>query len=584
MSGKKRRRHKTTRRKKTPAQVKKHSPRPPEAAPPVATRLRADMARLTVQLQDSLEKCTRLAGHRYLHPVYPALSAWIIATYIHLAQYLHMFGIISSKLIPFFFLPVLLLELLASLIWKPIEKRLNVNFTWFIIRWIFSLILRLLFWLGFYYAWVITVANMSQSAQWLKFFAPQFYLMFILVFIGQKWITLITFAVWLLLYYVLTVKWRKLRLLTTMILPMLLGISLFVHLYYFGGTGGLYENKITEQPGVAKIFDPEELDADMVAPPIIRIFIYQVAPHPRGIFFDKNENALFIMFGCTYCEDTVHYPTIVRMDAATGDMWYFVSSNIRKIYHNESSDTMLVAPWYQDAFYELSKHDLSIVKEYPSQTQGLLQYWEPMDLLKSGNYLYVGNDVEQALVAYNLDTGRIEKVLNLYKLGLVKWGGPVWHIVQSEKTGYLYFASGMGENLFEVDPDSFRVLKHKSFVLDVGSALAIDDERGLLYYQHGAFGPLYEIDIDTFEVQRTFRGEGHARRILLDKERNCLYVLGYFSGTVFAIDLDTGQRLWRVRVGGSPHGMDLSDDTLWVNSMAGVFELDLETIFETYGK
>jgi len=221
MPGKKRRKRKTTTQKKTPAKDRKRSPRPPETAPLTAARLRAAFARAAVRLQNGLEKCQRIASHKYVYPLYPLLSAWPIAAYIHLAQYLHMFEIVSSKIIPFFFLPVLLLELLASLIWKPIEKKANVNFTWFITRWIVSLILRLLFWWWFFSLWAITIANMSQTAQWLKFFAPQFYLIFALVFIGQRWITLITFAVWLLLYYLFTVRWRNLRLITTMILPML---------------------------------------------------------------------------------------------------------------------------------------------------------------------------------------------------------------------------------------------------------------------------------------------------------------------------------------------------------------------------
>ena len=85
--------------------------------------------------------------------------------------------------------------------------------------------------------------------------------------------------------------------------------------------------------------------------------------------------------------------------------------------------------------------------------------------------------------------------------------------------------------------------------------------------------------METFEIKRTFKGEGHARRIKLDKKRNCLYVLGYFSGTVFPIDLNTGKRPWTIHVGGLPHGMDLNENTLWVNSMSGILKLELNQIW-----
>jgi len=142
------------------------------------------------------------------------------------------------------------------------------------------------------------------------------------------------------------------------------------------------------------------------------------------------------------------------------------------------------------------------------------------------------------------------------------------------------FTSGPGETLYEADPDTLTILRHRDFFDVVGTALEIDDERGILYYQNGCFDKIYEISLDTYEVKRTLKGEGHARRIRLDKKRNCLYVLGYFSGTVFAVDLNTGRRVWTIKVGGLPHGMDLSEDILWINSMAGILRLNLKTIWE----
>jgi hypothetical protein len=128
-----------------------------------------------------------------------------------------------------------------------------------------------------------------------------------------------------------------------------------------------------------------------------------------------------------------------------------------------------------------------------------------------------------------------------------------------------------------------KIVNKRKFFDVVSTALVLDDDRDLLYYQNGCFRQLYQIDTKTFEVRRTFSGEGHARCLRLDPRRNCIYVLGYFSGTVFPVDLDTGKRPWTVRVGGLPHGMDLQQDTLWVNSMFGVLQLDLETIWRRSG-
>ncbi len=498
--------------------------------------------------------------------VFPLLSVWIIAAYLHLLNCLHISEIISSPAVMYvLFIPVIVLEFFFSNIFSfgRIKSVSDIKS-----KWLLLFLSRLLFWVAFFYIWVIFATEASENLQWLKWFAPQFYLQFYLVFRGESWITLAAFGLWLFMYYMITVRKRKFRILTAMVVPIILALSLFCHLYYYGGIGGLSGNRIAKQEGVEEFFNIKSINFNTIQ------------NHPRGVFFDEKENALFAMFGCTYCKDEIEYPTIVRIDMLTGNKQYFLSGNIRRI--DLSSDSIFSAPWYQEVFYELSKHDLSVIRTFPNQTEGLLRYWEPMDIVKdvSKHRIYIGNDVEQAVVAYNSDTGKIDKVLNLHKQGFVRWGGPVWNIVQSKKTRKLYFVSGPGENLYEVDPDTLAVLRYRHFFDIIGTAIEIDDENNVLYYQNGSFDKIYEIDLSTFEVKRRLKGEIHARRIRLDKKRNCLYVLGYFSGTVFPVSLDTGRRQWTIKVGGLPHGMDLKGDTLWINSMSGVFRLNLKTIWE----
>jgi outer membrane protein assembly factor BamB len=548
--------------------------------------------------------------------VAPALAVWGIVAYIHLVQSLFLAEFLPATLLFLPFLPVVLFEF-----WRspgharaiqmparqpdarthtggkkkspgpakgqsrprskfqtakkepaPVQERLTRQQVNIDGKWLVGWGGRVLFWFGFYAVWVAYVYHQAQNAQWLKWFAPRFYLQFYLVFRAEQWLTVAALLLWLCAYAVLTVRWGKLHVFTALILPMALALALFVHLYYFGGVGNTRPERVVQQEGVELWLDLKALNPDQ-------------SVHPRGICVDRTENALFIMFGCTYCNDQVYYPTVVRQDLDSGNILYFTSTNIRQVscerMEDPASTTLFVAPWYTDVIYELSKHDLSIVARHPSQARRYLDYWEPMSVIKDGKYLYIGNDVEQAVVAYNLETGQPDAVLNLYTEGLVQFGGPAWNLVQASKTGHLYFTSGPGENLYEVAVPSLDILKHRRFRDITGTALILDEERGVLYYQNGGLSnALYEVDLATFEVIRAFKGEGHARQILLDRERNRLYVLGYFSGRAFALDLETGRRVWTVKVGGSPHGMALDGDVLWVNSMAGVFKLYLETIEE----
>jgi hypothetical protein len=507
--------------------------------------------------------------------LFPLLSTWVVVGYIHLLHTLRIYDLLASKY------TVVLLGLLII----PLEFFLSVFFSagrlgnikdLFSRRlgWTLSFFCRLLFWSALFSFWVIFIPDQAQEAQWLKWFGPYFFLQFFVVFQAQGWITLVALALWVLLYYFLTVKRRRARLFTSAFIPMLFSFMLFIHLYFYGGRGGLYSaGDLVDQAGVALFsLAPGETD---------------INPHPRGIYFDAGANALFAMFGCTFCGDTDRYPTIIRADLLTGETRRFMSGNIRRIAISDRSETLFVIPWYQKNIYELSKADLSILREHPCQSEDYLDYWEPMDVVKdlSTNVLYIGNCTEQALMAYDLATDRITKILNLCREGHVRFGGPLWHLAQSPTTRKLYFISGPGSSLlFEVDPDSLSILKKRNLRDFIGTAMVIDDTNRVLYYQSGLLDSIYAIDMDTFEIERTYSGEAHARRIRLDRKRNRLYVLGYFSGTVFALDLASNKRMWTRHVGGSPHGMALAEDVLWINSMAGVFKLDLEAISGSEGK
>jgi hypothetical protein len=210
-----------------------------------------------------------------------------------------------------------------------------------------------------------------------------------------------------------------------------------------------------------------------------------------------------------------------------------------------------------------------------------MRFFQPIQIVEDvdGSALYAGTELESTLVRFDLKERRYDRQLRLADLGLVAWGGPLHFIEQHPDTRRLYFTSGPGHNLFEVDPDSMTVLRSMPLNDVVGTALLLDTATDTIYYQSGVRDALFEIDLKSWEVTRTFEGEIHARRLALDRERQALYVLGHLSGRVLAIDLRTGTRQWTREVGGRPHGLALDGDELWVNSFAGVFRLHLPAIW-----
>ena len=503
-----------------------------------------------------------------LEIVYPALSVWSVAAYLHFLHLLTVFDRLRSWIaLSILFIPALAMEAFFSSHFPLSDAGGACFLTDTAVLADGGLWLRWGFWFVFFLVWVLFMGVLARVAVVVKFFITEFYFQLYLLYRAQRWLTVLAAMTWAAAYGAITLHLQTGRVFTGIVLPGMLTVALLFHLYRYGGWGKCTAARIEKQEGVAV---PMVLHS---AGP------FRIPQHPRGIYFDGDKNALYALFGATY-GPSGDYPSIVRKDLDSGRLHAFMSRNVRRAAVDWRKRHIYVAPWYQKVIYKLALDDLAIRATWPNQTEGLLQTWEPMDVMKdiAADRIYVGNDADQALIAYNSETGRKEGMLDLVKEGLVRAGGPVWHIRQSAETRKIYFITGPGHHLFEVDPDTLAVLRYRSLNDVVGTALVLDDANQRMFYQNGTVNALYEIDMETFHIHRTLKGEGHARRLLLDPDRNCIYVLGYLSGTVFALDLMTGARQWTRKVGGLPHGMDLVGDTLWVNGMSGVVTVDLNTV------
>ena len=525
----------------------------------------------------------------------PIVVSGASAAALHALHVLHVLGFVPSPVvITAMLLPLLAFELAAT-VWLA---------GW---RWRDALAprraavlgLTAAFWVGAFYVWVIRFAEIARIGSWLRWFGPQFYIQLALVYRAEGWLTGVAVVVCLALYVAVTVRRGRLRLVTTLVAPTVASTALFFHLALWGGSGGMALRPIDAQPGVTRVFQISDLAAagyregapeplrctESRAQPLAQLADTSLVDHPRGICVEPDGSALVAAYGCTWCYDDADYPTLVRVDLRGGPLTCFKSRNVRQIDCPVDSGEVLVAPWVDETVYVLSRDDLSVEARIPAASQGRLEVWEPMDVLLdiARERIYVGNDIEQAISAYDRIHGRYLGDLNLYRRDLVGWGGPVFMMIQARSTGLLYLTTGPGENLMEVDPYALELRRSLRLGDIIGTALVLDEEGGHLYYQCGLTDPLYRIDLGRFQVDRVYRGEAHARRLVLDRRRGALYVLGHFSGQLFALDLDTGERRWEVAVGGRPGGLAMSQDALWVNSFAGVHRVELETVWAAAG-
>jgi len=530
----------------------------------------------------------------------PMVSAWMVVIYIQFLQNVHFEEIVQSKMYLYLlFLPIALFEFMLASHFRKMRSQAHVSTSnWR--RWLFFVGIggNVLFWYVCFWAWVIKAGEYAPLMPTLYWFGPHMYEMVLMLWKSMQWISGILIVLWLLVHYMVTLRGYRFRILTSCVLPGVLTLLLFLNQFYFGGFGGRVEDQeIEAQTGVKKILSVEELEQAIIVEKQTPERLFdgeylnpndhaEVRYQPRGLCVDEFENAIFIVLGCTYCNRKLR-PVLIRKDLTTGEIQYLLSrNNVRRIACKETSSSIFLATWMTTYLYEISKHDLSLIRTIPNQTKGLFSVWEPMGIRMdvSGNQIYVFNGQHSALISYDVKTGALKNILDFQKAGFNGKGGASWYGIQSKKTRKLYVMSAPGEhNFFEINPDTLQVTRSLLVGKVIGSDLILDDENGLIYSQSFMLDSIYRINIESFTIEREYEGEFFARRLLLDKPRQVLYVLGYLSGLVFSIDLQSGKRLWEVKVGGRPHGMDLSGNLLWINSMSGVFHLDLSAIWKAKG-
>ena len=532
-----------------------------------------------------------------INSILPMLSAWAVVMYIHGVQYLYIWKYVTKIIwLPFFFIPVICIEIFITRYFMRYRLKTNdiKSNHGFIIFYIGNILL----WIIFYLLWAVFVALVSKSTPAFQLYGTSFFLFSILLWRSMYWEGILAVFLWILLYYLVTIRWNRFRILTS-VLPYFVFTGAFcVQLWLVGGIGAATGDEVEKQAGVHKVFDIRKLERIITSDSLARYKVLRpremnfITNEPikainqvREIFYKPDENALFLFYGATYLRQIV-YPGVVRLDLSTGETKYrLTDSNIRQV--TIMDDGVFLAQWHDPNIYELSTKDLSVKRAIPYQISVPMDIWEVMAVMKDLDKprIYISTTLYPVLISYDMESEKLLNIIDISAMGLVIEGGAMGDLMQSRKTRKLYMGLGPGASgLLEVDPDTLRLLRWMPSFDYLGPwGYVMDDDAQLIYLQCMYKNDLYKVDIKDFKITRKYKGEAAARCLTCDKSRNVVYVLGYFSGKLFPIDLETGKRLWEIKVGGRPHGMDLKGDTLWVHSMAGAFKLDLNTIWRDKG-
>ena len=508
----------------------------------------------------------RVPGAAAWQWTWPLLSAWTIPAWMHLAEVLHVLGHAPAGVAWAMFLPVPVAEAYFSRAFAgfPTKRRRRL--------WprdvVIGIVLRCVAWLVLWRTWVIWPGELVQqpSWYWIKWVGPRFDVNTRLVLWGNWPFTLVALMIWLGAYAWLVAKKRQARVATSFFLPVGLAAGVFAELYTLGGVGGLVSSgTITGQPGV----DREERLA-------------QLPGHPRDVCVDVERQALFVSYGCTLCKVDPSLPSLYRMDLESGKIASFHSGPIREFDCPAGSRWIAVAPWHDDKAYLVDRDAFPVATVLDPNWRNHTALWEPMSTVLDEVHrrLFVTNDVQQAVYALDIDTGKWAGAIDLGEQGAVtRYGVAAQSMVQAVPGGRVYFASGPGQNLFELDPATFTITRSMALDDAAGTAIAVDAAGQRLWYQASLSDALSEVNLETFTVQRELSGERFARGLAFDPVRNMLYQATYFSGKLRAFDLSTGDVAWELSIGGRPNSLALAKGTLWINSMEGVLSVNLEQVW-----
>jgi hypothetical protein len=386
-----------------------------------------------------------------------------------------------------------------------------------------------------------------------------------------------------------------LRLAVVVALPLVLLKLLVLSHEKYGGIFADSAATIIKQPGIELLLDHDAVEEQLTGasfmssellepsflrkakPPVTMIF----NRNPRDIFAADDESSFITTYGSSFFEPggSKIWPLIMRKDVSSNILAYRLGAS----YLQSSGITdefVIMAPWDSHFAFIVSRANLSTLRVIPHDHDYLRPRptgFEPMCILKdvSKNVFYITAEEYPALYSHDMDSGAVGYI-SFPKLRMVPMGGSIYAIAQSPATRRLYVTASPGPNdIIEIDPDTMAVTKALDLNEIGGMALAVDPSGKYLYYQAAFDDDLYKIDLAAFKVVDKFDGDMAARRIILDDKRGALYLLGMMSGKVYALDPETGRKLWSMKVGPHPHGMALTDNYLWTLSMRGAFRIKL---------
>jgi uncharacterized membrane protein YhaH (DUF805 family) len=377
-------------------------------------------------------------------------------------------------------------------------------------------------------------------------------------------------ALLVLVYGVWTVRGRRFRFLTVLVLP-------------FAVTTGL--------AGLWYLLpsSPLLLDHRRPAPPVEKVFPFPSPTPPKGekeltdsreIYVLPDERHLVLSFGTTFYfgAPDPNWVHLQGVDLSLRTHWTHRGRVIRR-FQSTCSDRLYMSPWSSSTLLEVDPATGEVAShELPSTYNG--------QQVKEINHVFhdcanhralVSNSLNPLVFEWDTAEGALRRTVNLVGEAGLRLGDATGIIVPNPATGRLYMGHWSLWPYSELDGQTLKVLRRgrlPGFPFD----FHVSSDGAWLYAAAAVEGAIWKVDTRTLDVVATFDAPVHCRRIETTPDGDVLLALSYLTGELLSYDAQTGRLLHTLYIGPKAQGLSVTEHYAWVSAATGVFRVPLEAL------
>ena len=376
-------------------------------------------------------------------------------------------------------------------------------------------------------------------------------------------------------YLGITVRHRRFRLQTTVVIPVA-ATALLAYLLYLQPTSPLRLEGGQRPPWVQKVFPGDEFPGSTE--------LFKTPMFAREVYVDPSDRLVVMTFGASYGGAINDQPNLVWLDLENRQFKFERMAQARNFF-SECPGTVYVAPWHDRRFYSLDPQAGRLEEHLLPRRVGPFPIVEIAYIYHACDIstVYLANSRNPVLFAWDTRSQTLKGSLPLAVRGHLHFGDSLAGLARNQPRGKLYLVSVGKHELTEIDEDTleptrFIGLPHDPFDVRVSP----DGNR--VYVSSFLQDKIWQLDADSLELEAAFNAPAHPRRIGLSPDARLLFAAGYLSGEVAVLDALDGSRLLDFYVTPKLEGMFVTGRYLYLLGAEGMFRVSLEKLEDRIGR